>query len=90
MLIEPLESHMRSLIIIAIGLCIDLALMGFIPKKFQIIAGIIFSLVWAAVVFWNLRLGLSHGYTLAEEIQIQLVIFFIPVIVYWGYFLFKN
>lgn len=81
---------MRTLIIIAIGLCIDLALMGFIPKKFQIIVGIIFSLIWAAVVFWNLRLGLSHGYSLAEEAPIQLLIFILPLAVYWGYFLFKN
>ena len=81
---------MRTLIIIAIGLCIDFALMSFIPKKFQIIAGIIFTLVWAGVVYWNLHLGLSHGYTLAEELQIQLLIFFVPVTAYWGYFLFKD
>lgn len=81
---------MRTLIIITIGLCIAFALMVFLPKKFQIIVGVVFSLVWAGVVFWNLHLGLSHGYTLAEELQIQLLIFFVPVTAYWGYFLFKN
>lgn len=81
---------MRTFIIIAVGLCICLALIGMMPKKFQIIAGVIFSLIWASVVFWNLQLGLSHGYTLLEEAPIQLLIFIVPIAVYWGCFLFKD
>ncbi|MEG0482251.1 MAG: hypothetical protein RR575_11435 [Acinetobacter sp.] len=81
---------MRTFIIIGIGLCIGLALISFMPKKFQMITGVIFCLVWAGVVFWNLQLGLSHGYTLAEEAPIQLLIFIVPVVVYWGYFVFKD
>ena len=81
---------MRTFIIIAVGLCICLALISLMPKKFQVITGLIFSLIWAIVVFWNLKLGLSHGYTLVEEAPIQLLIFIIPIAVYWGCFLFKD
>jgi hypothetical protein len=32
---------------------------------------------------WNLRTGMSHGYSLQEELPIQSVIFVIPVIGAW-------
>lgn len=37
-----------------------------------------FLLVWLGVCAVNLRVGLSHGYTLAEELPIHLALFGVP------------
>ena len=34
-------------------------------------------------MIWNLRTGMSHGYSLQEELPIQLLIFAVPVAVGW-------
>ena len=74
---------MRTLIIIAVGLIIASLLVSLLPKKFLMITGMIFSLGWLAATVLNLRIGLAHGYSLAEETPIHLVLYLVPVSVYW-------
>ncbi|RZF56872.1 hypothetical protein EXE30_01035 [Acinetobacter halotolerans] len=81
---------MRTLIIVTIGLLTALTLLSLIPKKHLILAGIIFSIGWLGLVLWNLRIGLSHGYTLAQETPIHLILFVLPVTAYWLYFYFRT
>ena len=38
-----------------------------------------FALAWLLVVLWNLRTGLSHGYTLQQELPIHALLFAVPV-----------
>jgi len=47
------------------------------PSK-RATAAILFALAWLAIVGWNLRTGLSHGYSLREELPIQLLIYLVP------------
>ncbi|WP_225591792.1 MULTISPECIES: hypothetical protein [unclassified Stenotrophomonas] len=42
-------------------------------------AAVLFAAAWLAVVGWNLRTGLSHGYTLREELPIQAAIYLVPL-----------
>lgn len=74
---------MRTLLFIVAGLL----LAGVIhwlskPDNRRAAAGL-FTIAWLLAVLWNLYTGLSHGYTLAEEAPIQLVIFAVPVAAAW-------
>ncbi|KRG71135.1 hypothetical protein [Pseudoxanthomonas dokdonensis] len=42
-----------------------------------------FLALWLAVVGWNLATGLSHGYSLQEELPIQLLIYLLPAALAW-------
>ncbi len=70
---------MRTLILIVLGLLLAAAAMRFTPaaSRGASVAG--FAVLWLGVVAWNLRTGLSHGYSLAEELPIQLFIYVVPV-----------
>ena len=46
-------------------------------------AAAVFSIGWLAAVLWNLRTGMSHGYSLQEELPIQAVIYLVPVAAAW-------
>ena len=74
------EGHIvRTLIFIGVGLLIaGFALWLAKPAKRRAAAAY-FSLGWLLAVLWNLRTGMSHGYSLQEELPIQLLIFAIPV-----------
>lgn len=82
---------MRTLLIIALGLIISTVLFYLFPKKNLFITGIAFSLGWLAVTVWNLQIGLSHGYSLAEEAPIHVLLYLVPVSVFWiVYFYLKH
>ncbi|MES2491286.1 MAG: hypothetical protein V4607_15980 [Pseudomonadota bacterium] len=69
---------MRTLILILIGLAAAGLLLGLVRRAQRKPALIIFCLAWLGLVAWNLSIGLSHGYSLSEELPIQLVIFVVP------------
>ncbi|MDR7070543.1 hypothetical protein J2X02_003408 [Pseudoxanthomonas japonensis] len=74
---------MRTLIFIVVGLLlVGIAMWLTRPGKRRV-AAVVFSAGWLAVVLWNLRTGMSHGYSLQEELPIQAVIYFMPVAMAW-------
>jgi len=75
---------MRTVIFIAIGLLLAAASLRLPPASYRTWAAALFTLVWLAVSAWNLRTGLSHGYTLAEELPIHLALFGIPAALAWA------
>lgn len=74
---------MRTLIFILAGLTLAAVVLRFAPPAHRMLAVSIFSLVWLAVAAFNLRTGLSHGYTLAQELPIHLVLWGVPVAGAW-------
>lgn len=81
---------MRTLIIIILGLLISTIILWLTPVQNRIVIGIIFSIIWLILILWNLRIGMSHGYTFAQELPIHLILFLLPVTVYWLYFYFRT
>lgn len=74
---------MRTLMLILAGLAL-MALATWIAKpaqRMRVAMG--FTVAWLLVVLWNLRTGMSHGYSLAEEAPIQALIFLVPVAAAW-------
>lgn len=72
---------MRTLIFIAAGLAIVIVALWLARPAKRLAAVGLFALGWLLVVLWNLRTGLSHGYSLQEELPIQALIFCLPVAV---------
>jgi hypothetical protein len=75
---------MRTLILIAIGLAIAAIVLWRAPAARRSLAAVVFSVLWLCVCMWNLRTGMSHGYTLAQELPIHAVLFGVPVIGAWA------
>lgn len=75
---------MRTLIFIAVGLILAIALLRLAPAPHRTRTASLFTLAWLGVSAWNLRTGLSHGYTLAEELPIHVALFGIPALAAWG------
>lgn len=74
---------MRTLIFIVVGLLlVGIAMWLTRPGKRRTVAAV-FSVGWLAAVLWNLRTGMSHGYTLQEELPIQALIYLLPVAAGW-------
>ncbi|MBD9481251.1 hypothetical protein [Pseudoxanthomonas sp. PXM02] len=74
---------MRTLIFIVVGLLlVGIAMWLTRPGK-RPAAAAVFSIGWLAAVLWNLRTGMSHGYSLQEELPIQAVIYLVPVAAAW-------
>lgn len=71
---------MRTLILIAIGLVVAGLSLWLSKPAWRVYVAGGFTLVWLAVVVWNLRTGLSHGYTLQQELPIHALIFSVPVV----------
>ena len=70
---------MRTVVLIVVGSVFAwLAIRLGAPLR-KVPAATLFALAWLGVVGWNLRTGLSHGYSLREELPIQLLIFLVPV-----------
>ena len=74
---------MRTLILIAAGLVLALLSLRIAPAAYRGWAAASFTVVWLGVCAWNLSTGLSHGYTLAEELPIHAVLFGVPVALAW-------
>lgn len=75
---------MRTMIFIAAGLVLAALSLRLTPAAYRTGAAGLFTIVWLAVSVWNLRIGLSHGYSLAEELPIHLALFGIPTALAWG------
>jgi hypothetical protein len=72
---------MRTVVLIVVGLALAwLAVWLGAPTRRKFAAGL-FAVAWLVVVGWNLRTGLSHGYSLGEELPIQALIYLVPVAV---------
>lgn len=74
---------MRTLVFILAGLIAVSIAMWFAPSARRVLVAAVFSVVWLAVSAWNLRIGLSHGYSLREELVVHLALFGIPVLAAW-------
>jgi len=74
---------MRTLVIIIIGLALAALVVWLTPNSRRLLAAALFSLVWLGASIINLRIGMSHGYTFAQELPIHLVLFGIPVLAAW-------
>jgi hypothetical protein len=74
---------MRTLILILAGLLIAVGTVFRLPPRHRRKGVLAFTGVWLMAVLWNLRTGLSHGYGLAEEAPIQLLILVVPVTLAW-------
>lgn len=70
---------MRTLIFIVVGLALAGLLVGAARPAWRVRMLVGFAVAWALVVVWNLQTGMSHGYSLREELPIQLLIFVVPV-----------
>ena len=74
---------MRTLISIAVGLLlVGIAMSLASPGKRRTVM-VVLSVGWLAAVLWNLRTGMSHGYSLQEELPIQAGIYLVPVAAGW-------
>lgn len=74
---------MRTIVLILIGLALA-ALAAWLAKPARrVVAAWLFTGTWLLVTLWNLRTGMSHGYSLQEELPIQAAIFAVPVIAAW-------
>ena len=76
---------MRTLIIILIGLAVAAGVLRFAPAAHRVLAAGVFTAAWLVVTIVNLRTGLSHGYSLAEELPIHAVLFGVPVVAAWAW-----
>lgn len=74
---------MRTLILIVAGLLLMAFAMWLTKPAKRITTAWLFTAVWLLVTLWNLFTGMSHGYSLQEELPIQSAIFAIPVIGAW-------
>jgi len=70
---------MRTLIFILVGLAIAGLFVGRVRPGWRKRMLLAFGLGWLLAVAWNLQTGLSHGYSLQEELPIQVLIFMLPV-----------
>jgi uncharacterized membrane protein YwaF len=69
---------MRTALLIALGLVLASTLLLFKAPVQRQVALFAFLLVWLLVCGWNLRTGLSHGFTLAQELPLHLALFGVP------------
>ncbi len=74
---------MRTVFIIVIGLVLMALAMWLTKPAKRIATAALFTAVWLLVTLWNLYTGMSHGYSLQEELPFQSAIFVIPVLGAW-------
>ncbi|MGH8027084.1 MAG: hypothetical protein ACREO0_10200 [Pseudoxanthomonas sp.] len=74
---------MRTLILIVIGLVFMALAMWLTKPAKRATTAWLFTAVWLLATLWNLYTGISHGYSLQEELPIQAGIFAIPVLGAW-------
>ncbi|MDZ4299160.1 MAG: hypothetical protein U0998_03565 [Moraxellaceae bacterium] len=75
---------MRTLTLIVIGLLLAAGLLRLAPAAYRTVTVVAFTILWLGVCGWNLQLGLSHGYTMAEELPIHLALFGLPAAFIWS------
>ena len=74
---------MRTLMIILVGLALAALICWLTPASRRTLAVGIFSFVWLIASLVNLRIGMSHGYTFAQELPIHIVLFGVPTLAAW-------
>lgn len=74
---------MRTLLITSLGMLLAILSQYLAPASGRGIAAVVFTLLWLAVAALNLHTGLSHGYTLAEELPLHAVLFGAPALASW-------
>lgn len=74
---------MRTLALIVMGLVVLALAMWLTKPAKRVTTAWWFSAAWLLVTLWNLDTGMSHGYTLQEELPLQIAIFVIPVLGAW-------
>ncbi|MBK8185051.1 MAG: hypothetical protein IPK63_20010 [Candidatus Competibacteraceae bacterium] len=76
---------MRTVIIITVGIFVASLLLALLRKRpgAPNTAIVAFTLTWLAFCGWNFSVGVSHGYSFAEEIPFFLANFAVPVIFMW-------
>ena len=74
---------MRTLIFTVVGLLLVAVAMRLARPGRRRAAAAVFSAGWLVAVLWNLRTGMSHGYSLQEELPIQAAIYAVPVAAAW-------
>ncbi|NQD95123.1 hypothetical protein HP532_20950 [Pseudomonas sp. CrR25] len=75
---------MRTLILVVLGLVLAMLVLRFTPAAHRILVCALFTLLWLGVSALNLRIGLSHGYTLAQELPVHALIFGMPTLAAWA------
>jgi hypothetical protein len=76
---------MRTLVLLVIGLVLVALFLGLVNHERRRLAALIFMGVWLTVIGWNFSLGLSHGYSLLEELPIQALLFGVPALAAWWF-----
>lgn len=74
---------MRTLIIIVAGLSLMAFTLWLAKPPRRRLAAWLFMGGWLLFTLYNLRTGLSHGYSLQEELPIHLVLFGVPALAAW-------
>jgi hypothetical protein len=74
---------MRTLVLILIGLVMLALMTGLSRPARRPLVALVFIGVWLLACAVNLAIGLSHGYSLAEELGIHLVLFGVPAAAAW-------
>lgn len=74
---------MRTLLFIVIGLAFMALAMWLTKPVKRTTTAWLFTVAWLLATLWNLYTGMSHGYSLQEELPIQIGIFAIPVLGAW-------
>jgi hypothetical protein len=75
---------MRTIVLILIGLALAGLAMWLSKPARRIGTAWLFTGAWLLVTSWNLYTGMSHGYSLQEELPIQSAVFAVPVIAVWA------
>lgn len=74
---------MRTAILLFVGLALLGLFLRLAKPARRRAAALAFVVLWLLVIGWNLSLGLSHGYSLQEELPIQAALFGIPALAAW-------
>lgn len=74
---------MRTAILIVIGLVLVFAVLRTVRPPQRLLAATAVTVVWCGVVVWNFMTGLSHGYTVQQELPIHVAILVPPVGLAW-------
>lgn len=76
---------MRTLLILLIGLVVVVAGAWLTRPIRRRLAAAVFTVSWLVAMALNLRLGLSHGYSLTEELPLHILLFVVPVAAAWAF-----
>lgn len=75
---------MRTLVLILIGLAVLALALVLAPSAWRPRVALGFVALWLVVSGINLGIGLSHGYSLREELLVHLFLFGIPALAALG------